>query len=93
MAEEKEHKKLHQDKVLHDKFFDTYQVGKLCKMKNGEIKLRIGNNYFDVTQGVQDSFYKELFVVDYTDKFAMSLFPVEKKIVIKPNITSFVNNS
>jgi len=89
MAEEKEPIKGTKDKTLQDKLYDTYKIGKLCRMKNGEIKLKIGNNFFDVTQGVPDSFYKELFVIDYTDKHAMSLFPVEKKFVVKPNMESF----
>jgi len=76
-------------KIPQEKMYDTYKLGKLCRMKNGEIKMRIGNNFFDVAQGVQDSFYKELFVIDYTEKSAMSLFPIEKKFVIKPNMESF----
>jgi len=89
MAEEKDPKKGLKDKIPQDQNYDTYKIGKLCRMKNGGVKLRIGNNFFDVTQGVQDSFYKELFMIDYTDKTAMSLFPIEKKFVVKPNMESF----
>lgn len=78
------------DKASADKMYETYHIGKLCRMKNGEIKMKIGNNFFDVTEGVQDSFYKELFAVDHQeDKVAYSLFPIEKKFVIKPNMESF----
>jgi len=72
-----------------DKGYDTYKIGKLCRMKNGELKMKIGNNFFDLTQGVQDSFYKELYAVDYSEQVAMSLFPIEKKFIIKPDMESF----
>jgi len=77
------------DKAQLDKTHDTYHIGKLCRMKNGELKLRIGNNFFDLTQGVQDSFYKELYAIDYSEQVAMSLFPIEKKFIIKPDMESF----
>lgn len=72
-----------------NKLHDTYHIGKLCRMKNGELKMKIGNNLFDLTQGVQDSFYKELYAVDYSEQAAMSLFPIEKKFIIKPDMESF----
>lgn len=77
------------DKPQQEKSHDTYHIGKLCRMKNGDLKLRIGNNFFDLTQGVQDSFYKELYAIDYSDQVAMSLFPIEKKFIIKPDMESF----
>ena len=89
MDEEKGKESRDKDKIPQEKLHDTFHIGKLCRMKNGEIKMKIGNNFFDVTEGVQDSFYKELYAIDYQEKVAMSLFPIEKKFVIKPDMNSF----
>lgn len=73
------------DKELN---FDLYKLGKLCKMKDGSLKLRIGDNFFDVISGVQDNFYKEVISINTQKKMAYNLFPVEKKIIIKPDLNS-----
>lgn len=52
--------------------------------------MRIGDSVFDVTDGVQDNFYKELFSFDFRGKIAQNLFPVEKKFIVKPDIASYI---
>ena len=59
-------------------------------MKDGSLKMKIGENLFDVTDGVQDNFYKELFSMDFDGRNASNLFPVEKKFIVKPDIDSFL---
>ena len=69
---------------------DTISIGKLCKLKDGSLKLRIGENYFDLIDGVQDNFYKDLFAIDYDKKAALNLLPIEKKFIIKPDLEGYL---
>lgn len=71
-------------------FYDTIALGKLCRMKDGSLKMKIGENFFDLIDGVQNNFYKELFSIDFEKQTAMNLFPIEKKFIIKPDIESFL---
>lgn len=68
--------------------FDTYKMGKLCIMKDGKLKMKIGENLFDVLSGMEDYFYKEIMAINPQKKMAHSLFPLEKKIIIKPDMNS-----
>lgn len=69
---------------------ETISLGKLCRFKDGSMKLKIGDNYFDLIEGVQDNFYKELFAIDFNKKMALNLMPVSKKFIIKPDLEQYL---
>jgi hypothetical protein len=75
--------------IEDEALFETVKIGKMCVMKDGSIKMKIGQNFFDVMPGVQDHFYKEVISVDVNKKQAVNLTAVERKIIVKPDLNSF----
>ena len=56
-------------------------IGKLRVYKSGKIKLQIGENIFDVTQGLKNSFHQEVILETDNSLYMLSKLKSEKLLV------------
>jgi hypothetical protein len=66
------------------------KIGKLYVLKSGKMKLRIGDNFFDVDQGLSCSFLQELHYVNLNSKEMFNLGEIDKRIVITPDLNDLL---
>eukprot|EP00331_Platyophrya_macrostoma_P006065 CAMPEP_0176427540 /NCGR_PEP_ID=MMETSP0127-20121128/12628_1 /TAXON_ID=938130 /ORGANISM="Platyophrya macrostoma, Strain WH" /LENGTH=336 /DNA_ID=CAMNT_0017809077 /DNA_START=43 /DNA_END=1049 /DNA_ORIENTATION=- len=64
-------------------------LGKLIRYKSGKIKMRIGENTFDINPGIKGDFYQEILSVDKDRREASSLTKIQEKFVVKPDLEDF----
>lgn len=63
-------------------------IGKLCVMKSGKLKLRIGHQYFDVDNGTQGHFHQQIVSLSISDNQCHVLSDVKQKLIISPDVNS-----
>ena len=78
--------------IIKDKKDAGLVIGKLCKLRNGKIKMKIGENLFDINEGVQENFYKEIMAINSHDHEALSLMKLQNKLIVKPDISDILNS-
>lgn len=64
-------------------------LGKLIRYKSGKIKMKIGDNTFDINPGLKGEFYQEILAVDKDRREASSLTKIQEKFVVKPDLDDF----
>lgn len=65
----------------------NFKIGKLKIYKSGKMKLVIGDNTFDVTQGMKNSFLQEVALEDNNNDIMYNLGKVKpEKLIISPSI-------
>jgi len=69
------------------------KVGKLYVLKSGKLKLQIGENMFDVAQGMPYSFLQELHYLNLEQKEMFNLGDLEKRIVVTPDLESLIQQA
>jgi DNA-directed RNA polymerase III subunit RPC4 len=62
------------------------KIGKMYVLKSGKVKLQIGDNMFDVAQGMPCSFLQELHYLNLTSKEIFNLGEIDKRIVVTPDL-------
>ena len=64
---------------------NNVKIGKLILLKNGKIKLKMGDIYFDINQGSKAKFAQETVVVQNEENQAYFIGePVNKKFIVTP---------
>jgi len=62
------------------------KIGKMYVLKSGKVKLQIGDNMFEVAQGMPCSFLQELHYLNSTSKEIFNLGEIDKRIVVTPDL-------
>jgi DNA-directed RNA polymerase III subunit RPC4 len=62
------------------------KIGKMYVLKSGKVKLQIGDNMFEVAQGMPCSFLQELHYLNLNSKEIFNLGEIDKRIVVTPDL-------
>ncbi|KAH7624059.1 hypothetical protein Ndes2526B_g01311 [Nannochloris sp. 'desiccata'] len=68
------------------------KIGKLLVLRNGSVKMQIGEVLFDVSPGIPCQMLQEFAAVDPISKTLTMLGEIEKRIVVTPNIDSLLSD-
>jgi len=66
------------------------QIGKLYILKSGQVKMKIGDVTFDVSQGMPCEFLQELVGLNTKEKDFYQLGNVNRRMIISPDISSLL---
>jgi hypothetical protein len=67
------------------------KIGKLLVLRNGSVKMQIGEVLFDVSPGIPCQMLQEFAAVDPSTKTITMLGEIEKRIVVTPNIDTLLS--
>lgn len=96
MANVKEEKETTERMKYDNGFANTFEnikegkIGKLYILKSGQVKLRIGECTFNLSQGMPCGFLQELHSVDLQSKEIFHLGDINKRVVVSPDIEDLI---
>jgi len=68
------------------------KIGKLLVLRNGSVKMQIGEVLFDVSPGIPCQMLQEFAAVDPSSRTITMLGEIEKRIIVTPNIDSLLSD-
>jgi RNA polymerase III RPC4 len=68
------------------------KIGKLLVLRNGSVKMQIGEVLFDVSPGIPCQMLQEFAAVDPSSRTVTMLGEIENRIIISPNIDSLLSD-
>lgn len=90
---EREFSNITDDPLIKERKETALSIGKLCKLRNGKFKIKIGENMFDINEGVPDHFLNEVTAINVNDHEALSLMKLNHKFVLKPDMFDILNSN
>ncbi|CAI2164766.1 12745_t:CDS:2 [Funneliformis geosporum] len=68
------------------------QIGRLIVRRSGKMQMIFGDFTFDVTAGLNRTFLENAVVIDSSQESVFNLGQITQHLVVKPNISSLLNN-